>query len=46
MASFGVSGPDFDDLDVLWAEGMGGNELCRRLGADPVNAGHFSLSGR
>ncbi|YCK40037.1 hypothetical protein ACNF49_40020 [Actinomadura sp. ATCC 39365] len=27
----------------MWAEGMGGNELARRLGADPNNAHRCGL---
>lgn len=38
MVSFGLDSEKYAGFHLVWAEGMGGNELCRRLGGDPASA--------
>jgi hypothetical protein len=38
LVSFGLDSEEYSGFHLLWAEGMGGNELCRRLGGDPASA--------
>ncbi|MEV0233613.1 DUF6461 domain-containing protein [Nonomuraea sp. NPDC050786] len=38
MVSFDLDSEEYSGFHLVWAEGMGANELCRRLGGDPASA--------
>ncbi|MFC4005958.1 DUF6461 domain-containing protein [Nonomuraea purpurea] len=38
MVSCGFDSEEYSGFHLVWAEGMGANELCLRLGADPSSA--------
>ncbi|MFI6928430.1 hypothetical protein ACIBIZ_51500 [Nonomuraea spiralis] len=44
LATRGFEGAaEYPGFHIVWAEGMGGNEPARRLGADPNNAHRCGL---
>ncbi|MFI7707717.1 DUF6461 domain-containing protein [Nonomuraea sp. NPDC049480] len=38
LVSFDLDSEEYSGFHLVWAEGMGANELCRRLGGDPASA--------
>ncbi|MEV6156975.1 hypothetical protein AB0L53_42210 [Nonomuraea sp. NPDC052129] len=38
LVSIDLDSEEYSGFHLLWAEDMGGNELCRRLGGEPASA--------
>ncbi|TYB57233.1 hypothetical protein FXF51_41155 [Nonomuraea sp. PA05] len=38
LVAFGFDSEEYSGFHLIWAEGIGANELCRRLGGDPSSA--------